>query len=125
MISDALTRITLWLSTPFNLIAAYAIYWPENFPGTLFALPVGGPAIYSGMLAVIIAGFGLAYGWAAMQKPINTTVVGLGMLGKYAVFVVAGLLLLTGDAPAGPFIVTLADAAFATIWLLWLLGKRT
>ncbi|MGB1088594.1 MAG: hypothetical protein ACPG06_09500, partial [Alphaproteobacteria bacterium] len=49
-------------SVPFNIVAAYSIMWPANFPGTLFGLPTGGPLIYQGLLAAIIALFGLAYG---------------------------------------------------------------
>ncbi len=121
MISEKTVRLTLWLSVPFNFVAAYAVAFPAQFPGTFFEIPLGAPPLYAFMLGGFILLFGLAYGWAAQQGPINKTIVVLGIFGKYGVFVVAGLTLLAGMAPVGPFIITIADATFATIWLLWLL----
>ena len=124
MISEKLVRVTLWISVPFNLVAAYGLAYPGSLLGILIGLPSNVPPLYSALLAFLIAGFGLAYGWAARQQPVDKTVVGLGTIGKYGVFIIAGLLMMQGSGPTGAFVVAIGDAIFATIWLLWLLGER-
>jgi undecaprenyl pyrophosphate phosphatase UppP len=85
-------RYTLWVSAPFNLLAAYMVLLPLSALGRLVGMPPSPPLVYSALLATMIALFGLAYAWLATQPEIDRPLVGLAAIAKTMVFVIALLL---------------------------------
>jgi len=117
---DRLTRVTLGLSCPFNLVAAALLAAPDSAIGQLLGLPTPVPALYRGLTALLIAAFGLAYGWLALQPRLVRPFVAFGALGKAAVFALALALWLLGETPLGVPALAVGDLVFAVIWLRWL-----
>ena len=61
MDDDSWVRVTLWISFPFNLGAAYILAFPSSAMGQLAGLPTHVPAIYAALTSFLVALFGAAY----------------------------------------------------------------
>lgn len=117
-------RKTLWLSAPFNFIAAYGLWQPGSVIGQLLQAPTEVPVIYAALLGYIIALFGIFYAYMAQQKTISRPLLLAGASGKAGVFVILGWLWAAGQAPLLMFLVSWGDLAFASIWGAWLWQSR-
>ena len=124
MTQEKLVRATLWLSLPFNLIAAYAVGCPNSAIGELLQLPGNVPAVYAYLLAYLIALFGLFYGFMGQQAEISRPLLFAGVVGKAGVFVILGCLWLSDQAAFPTFLITWGDLGFAAIWGSWLWQTR-
>lgn len=120
MSPDKTIRTALWVSVPFNFIAAYSIAFPASVTGQLMGLPFEAPAFYTVLLAWLVSVFGAAYGWLAMQKDIDRPLVCMAAIGKTGVFVLAALLWLSGQAKGQTVLVVAGDLAFACVFFWWL-----
>ena len=124
MITEQWVRGTLWLSFPFNLIAAYGLFLPASFVGQLIGLPTEVPLAYAALLSYMVLVFGFVYAWLATNAVINKPLLFVGCVGKGGVFLITGVLCLLGAAPGAAVLVASGDLAFATIWGLWLWNTR-
>lgn len=118
---DKIIRNALWLSVPFNFMAAFMMAYPASFAGQLAGLPLEVPAPYPEILGFFILLFGVVYGWLALQRHISRELVGLAAIGKTGVFMIVGLLWISGAADAGLAILVCGDLAFAVVFFWWLL----
>lgn len=116
-------RTTLWLSTIFNLVAALIFVLPQTAVGQLLGLPASPDPIYMLMTAYFVALFGLAYGWLARQEVVSKPLLMMGIVGKWGVFVLAVILLISGDVNILLFLVACIDLTFATLWFWWWRGQ--
>lgn len=122
MYDARLVRFTLWLSFPFNLLAAYMIAFPASAPGQLIGLPAVVPPVYTALLSFMVLGFGLAYAWLAMQASIHRPLLAFGAMGKAGVFVILFALWLAGRSSGRVVLLASGDLAFASVWFWWLSG---
>ena len=120
MSPDRIIRIALWISVPFNFLAAYCVAYPASFFGQLMGLPFEAPAVYSVLLAWMITLFGAVYAWLALQKTINRGLVGAAAIAKAGVFVNMALLWLSGHAAGMTVLFASGDMAFAAVFAWWL-----
>ena len=124
MQDDKLVRITLWMSVPFNFGAALMVVFPAVPLWVFLGLPQA-PLLHVALLSFVIAGFGVVYGWLALQPQIVRPLLACGVFGKGGVFVLIAGLWLAGAARVGVFAVALVDLAFALVWGRWLLASRS
>jgi hypothetical protein len=120
MIDEKLVRTSLWITTPFNFLAAGILAFPALPAGQLLGLSPDVDPVYRALCPFFIALFGVVYGWTAMQEEIPEPMLVLGAVGKTGVFVIASALCLTGNAT--PWVVALAsvDMTLALIWFRYL-----
>lgn len=121
MIDESLIRITLWLSVPFNVVAATALFLPASKLGRMMALPREAAALYTAMLGYFVLLFAGVYAWLASSAVINTELLGLGVIGKAGVFVIVFVLWRRGAGAWQGVLVASGDLAFALLWGAWLL----
>lgn len=125
MNADLIMRRALWLGVPFNLFGATLFAFPGSALGQLAGLPTEPvPAIYRTVVVLFVALFGGMYGWLAMQPQIPRPMVVFSVIGKSAVFLTIVLFALLGLAPARAVLPALGDAAFAALFVGWLLRSR-
>ena len=118
-------RTTLWLSTIFNLVAALIFVMPQTAVGQLLGLPPSPNPIYMAMVVYFVALFGLSYGWLARQEEIVVPLLMMGVVGKLGVFILALILLISGDLSFLLFLVACIDLTFASLWLWWWRGQAS
>jgi hypothetical protein len=116
-------RPALWLGVVFNAMVAGMVAFPETL-GVFAALPPVGSTFYRLMLVYFVVLFSATYGWLAMQPVISRPVVGLAVLGKAGVFVVAAWCLARGEIAPRTFAVASGDLVFASYFCLWLRATR-
>lgn len=121
---EALVRATLWLSVPFNMLAAYALALPASLPGRLMGLPSPVPPLYAALTGLLVALFGLAYAWMATQPRIERALLGFAVAGKGSVFVAVLTLWLFERSAGSTVAVAIGDLLLAALWLRWLLATR-
>ena len=125
MISESVMRLSLLASVPFNLVAAGAL----AFPGSALGAATGNdggvvPPLYAYTLGFIVALFGVAYGWLALQTEIDRLMVGFAAVAKAGVFAIAAGLWLADDGAGRVVVVASGDLVFAVLWLSWLVSRR-
>lgn len=121
MLTTGLVRTTLWITFPFNFLAAGILAFPASTLGQLVGLPADGSPIYRALCAFMVALFGVMYAWMATQKEIPRAFVVLGAVGKTGVFVIASALWLSGNASINLVALASVDQILAAIWFRWLL----
>ncbi|MGI9293061.1 MAG: hypothetical protein ACR2PS_03690 [Pseudomonadales bacterium] len=124
MNSQSLIRITLWLTFPFNLFAAYLFAFPSSSLGQLAGLPQEVEPVYAGMCALLIALFGFTYAWLARQPNIDQPILFLGAAGKSCVFILAAVMWLLGSVSGRLAALATGDLVFALLWFWWLYSQR-
>ena len=120
LVIDILLRMSLWISFPLNLGAAYVLARPSGWLGQQLHLPAAVDPLYAALPAFLVALFGCVYAWLALQpRPAQPllAVVALGKLGVFAITL--GLWLLAGAAP-GLAVVGCVDLILGLLWLGWL-----
>ena len=120
MTPDKVIRIALWMSVPFNFVAAYSAANPASFMGQLMGLPFEAPAIYTVLLAWFVLIFGVAYGWLAMQKQVNRVLVGFAAYAKTGVFALVAMLWVAGQCKGITVLFVTGDLLFAGVFFWWL-----
>ena len=119
---DALMRRTLNVTAIANLGAALMFAFPDSL-GSLAGLPAPAPALYSATLAVLVALFGITYGWRARQPVIDRPLVVFSAAGKTAFVIVAFFCWLAGQVPFLTLLTAGGDLVFAAIFVWWLAGE--
>ena len=118
---EKLTRATLLLSAPFNLVAACGLLFPASSLGQLIGLPSPVPVVYSAILAYMVLIFGGVYAWLALQDSINRPLLAVGVIGKLGVFAICLGLWLMSQADVATVLVSSVDLALGLLWLSYLL----
>ncbi|MEM7358946.1 MAG: hypothetical protein AAF431_07610 [Pseudomonadota bacterium] len=124
MSSQSLIRTTLWLSLPFNLFAAFLLAFPSSVFGQLVGLPSQVEPLYAGLSALLVALFGFAYAWLALQPKIIQPLLFLGAAGKFSVFVLVAALWFSGSISGRVVFLATGDLVFALLWFWWLGSQR-
>jgi hypothetical protein len=122
--TDTAIRWSLWLACPFNLVAAGVFAFPSSAIGRQLGLPEQVSPLYSWLVALFVALFGIAYAWLAQRPSIDRPMLALGSIGKLGAFLVALSLWLEAAVPGLIVLVALGDLAFATLWFGWLYNGR-
>lgn len=117
-------RATLWVSFPFNLVAAYILAFPSSALGQLVGLPATVPALYAALTAFLVTLFGVVYAWLASRPRIDRPLVSVSAIAKTGVFVIALVLWLGGHSSGRVVLLASGDLALACIWFRWLLAAR-
>jgi hypothetical protein len=113
-------RITLCVACPFNLGAALVFAMPSSRLGTWLGLPHNVPALYASLIAFFVGLFGVVYGWLAMQREFDRSILTLAAIGKLGAFLVFLCLWLAKEVSIRIALLSAADLAFAAYWLWWL-----
>lgn len=121
MTPDKVVRTTLWVTVAFNAVAAYGVAYPASLVGQLMGLPTEVPALYSVLLAWMVAAFGGMYAWLALQKVISRPLVGFSGIAKSGVFILTFLLWISGHIGGMAVLITTGDLLFASIFFWWLI----
>ena len=117
-------RLSLWMSLPLNLGAAYVLSTPDSWPGALLGLPADTHIVYRAMSAMLVGLLGIAYGWLALQAQLHRPLLALGATSKAAVFGIA-LGLWSTERTTQPLLwAGLVDLALANLWFIWLRTSR-
>lgn len=120
--TTAAVRVALWLSVPFNLLAAYAFAVPQSKLGILIGLPADVPRLYALVLAFLIAQFGCTYAWLASQTEPHRPLLAFSAIGKSGVFLIVLLLWFDGAANGALVLIGCGDLLLALLWFRWLLS---
>jgi hypothetical protein len=120
----SVVRATLWLSFPFNLVAAWVLVSPSSELGHFVGVPAQVPSLYSLVLGFLICEFGVTYAWLALQKHINRPLLVFCAIGKSGVFVIALLLWLTADVSGRLVLMASGDLMLALVWFSWLFNRQ-
>ena len=115
-------RATLWVSFPFNLVAAYILAFPSSAPGQLVGLPATVPALYAALTSFLVALFGVVYAWLAIRPRINRPLVAVSAIGKTGVFGIACVLWIAGSGAGRVVLLASGDLALAFVWFWWLIA---
>ncbi len=118
--TTAAVRASLWLSVPFNLLAAYAFAAPASELGSRIGLPAEVPRLYALVLAFLIAQFGCTYAWLALQAEPHRPLVAFSAIGKTGVFLIVLLLWIGGMANGTLALIACGDLLLALLWFRWL-----
>ena len=121
---ETITRKTLWISSGFNFVAAYALAFPHHGLGVLFGLPADTPRLYAYLFAYVVAVFGVSYAWLAKQAQISKPLLAVAAAGKIGIFVITAGLTMVGDISIRPTLLASGDLLFGAIWLSWLLQRQ-
>ena len=121
MLLEILVRMSLWISFPLNLGAAYMFAFPSSWPGQMLELPQTVNPIYAGLCALMVALFGFVYAWLALQPNVNQPLLVVGALGKTGVFFLCAGLWLAGAASSLLVGAASIDLMLGLFWLFWLL----
>lgn len=113
-------RATLWVSCPFNLIAAYILAFPSSAMGQVVGLPATVPALYAALTSFLVVLFGVVYAWLATRPRIDRPLLAVSAIGKTGVFVIAFMLWLAGSGSGGVVFLASGDLALALLWFGWL-----
>lgn len=118
---DRIMRGALWTSFVANLVAAAGFAFPDTL-GRLAGFPAGGPRLYTATLAVLVALFGLTYGWLASRPRIDRPLVVFSAIGKTSFVAVAFACWLLGEVTGQGMLMASGDLVFAAIFVWWLAG---
>jgi hypothetical protein len=121
---ESLVRKTLWLSFPFNIVAACMLAFPASWFGQFAGFPAEGHVLYQYLSAWLVAGFGVAYAWVAQARDLSVPFIQFSAIMKIGVFVIAGLLCLLSDVSWRLVLIASADFMFGLIWLCWIFTMK-
>ena len=123
MTFEGVVRISLWVTAPANLAAATAFAFPSSLPGSMLQFPPTHPfyALFSGAMVAL---FGVAYAWLALQPVINRPLLLVGACGKLLAVLISGSLFLGGDLSGVTALVISGDLVFVALWATFLVGNR-
>ena len=120
---EQITRISLWLTAPFNLIAAYAFAFPETGLGQLLGFPHTSHPLFTLFSGCMVGLFGVMYAWLALQREILKPVLAFGATGKTIAVAIAAHLYLGGLLSSTLMLLVCGDLMFAALWFFYL-AKR-
>jgi hypothetical protein len=122
---NTVVRATLWLSFPFNFVAAWILVRPASELGQLIGAPAQVPSLYSLIVGFLVCEFGVTYAWLALQKHIHRPLLAFCAIGKSGVFAIVLLLWLTADVSGRLVLMASGDLALALVWFFWLFNSQS
>ena len=121
---EVLLRMSLWVSFPLHLGAAYVLARPGAWLGQKLGLPAAADPLYAALAAYLVGLFGCVYAWLALQPRPTQPLLAVAALGKLGLFAVVLGLWLLADASPRLVAVSAVDLWFAALWLWWLGNAR-
>lgn len=118
MTPDRTIRIALWASVVVNALGL-VVFVPAAIGMPAPMLPLPAPRFYAAQVSLMIATFGGAYLWLALQPRIYRPIVVMGGLGKLAFFALGVIYWLVGDLPQAAAIQATPDLVLAIVFLRW------
>ena len=113
-------RWSLFLTSPFNLLAGYAIAVPSSPIGIGLGLPPHATDFYTMLSGALVGLFGLAYFWSGLQAQPPRAVIAIGACGKLSAVLISTTLYLTGSFSGMALIIISGDLLFVGLWFYWL-----
>ncbi len=120
VLAEILLRMSLWISFPINLGAAYVLARPSSWLGRQLDLPPAIDPLYAALSAYLVALFGCIYAWLALQDRPKQPLLAAGAIGKGGFFAVTLGLWLFADASPVLLAAGVGDLLLAVLWLWWL-----
>lgn len=120
VLADILLRMSLWISFPINLGAAYVLARPGSWLGQQLGLPSAVDPLYAALSAYLVALFGCIYAWLALQDRPTQPLLAAGAIGKGGFFAATLGLWLFADASPGLLAAGVGDLLLAALWFWWL-----
>ena len=124
MKSEAWIRGSLWLTVPFNFLAAYAFSFPLSGISRFLELPQQTPNFYTFFTGCVVCLFGFMYIWNSIQPSINKPLLAVGAFGKLMAVSLSAILFAQGEFSGFALFLISGDLLFALFWLFWLLSYR-
>ena len=124
ILSSPAIRNSVWLTVPFNFVAAGALGLPDSVLGRLVALPPTN-SLYATFVGFLVALFGAAYIWIALQKTIPKPQLCFGAIGKIGVFLIVTVFFIRGQASWRLWAASSGDLVLGSYWLAWIVRERT
>lgn len=116
---------SLWITLPFNFIAAYALSFPTSSISRFVELPAQPYNFYTVFSGAMVALFGLTYTWMALQPAINRPLLAFGACAKLLAVTTAAILFTLGEFSGLALLIVSGDLVFAVLWGAWLFQTRT
>lgn len=117
-------RIIFALAAAFNFLVGLPLLLAPVAFYTALQQPAPTDLLSVQTAALLISVFGVGYAMVARDPPANRPIVWLGLLGKAPLPVMVWLQMQAGKATMSAFQLTLGDAVFATLFLVFLLTTR-
>jgi hypothetical protein len=120
MLSEKSVRVSLGVTCAFNLAAAVLLVMTDNPLSRIAGITASDSTIHTALAALMVAAFGLAYGWMARAQTIDRPMIAFGALVKLGAFSLFAALATVGMVPASFALFAFPDLVFAMLWLMWL-----
>ncbi len=124
MTLEQIVRISLWVTAPFNLLAAYAFAFPESALGQLLGFPYPSHPLFALFSGSMVGLFGVMYVWLVLQPTLIKPVLFFGATGKTIAVAIALYLYLGGLLSSTLMVLISGDLAFAALWFFYLTSRR-
>ena len=122
---DQWVRASLWITAPFNFVAAFAFAMPSSPIGNLLDLPRHEPDYFTFFSGAMVGIFGMAYFWSARQATLPRPIIAVGAGGKFTAVLLAATLFVLEQFSAIALLVISGDLLFVGLWTYWLIHTRT
>ena len=124
MIHETWVRATLWLTAPFNFVAAHIFSFPSSGLGQFVEVPPQEPGFYTLFSGLMVGLFGVAYLWNALQPRIVKPLLAFGAFGKLIAFTLSAVLFGQGTFSGFALVLMAGDLILAVFWIVWLWTDR-
>lgn len=120
LVIDILLRMSLWISLPLHLGAAYVLARPGLWLGQQLGLPAAVHPLYAALPAFLLALLGCACAWLALQRRPTQPLLAVAALAQLGVFIIILGLWLFAHASSGLAAAGCVELLLALLWLGWL-----
>ena len=117
-------KIVFALAAAFNFLVGLPLLLAPAAFYTALKQPVPADLLSVQTAALLISVFGVGYAMVARDPVANRPIVWLGLLGKAPLPVMVWLQVQAGKATMSAFTLTLGDAVFAALFVIFLLTTR-
>jgi len=121
---DSWVRLSLWVTAPLNLVAAFAFAFPGSGLGQFVGLPADAQLFFTVFSGAMVGLFGCVYLWLALQPEIVRPVLCIGACGKSLAVVTAVSLYAAGHLTGTAALRLCGDLVFVVLWFAYLMQHR-
>lgn len=117
-------RVFFWAAALFNFAAGLPLLLAPDVMLSSLNMPVPADLLYHRMTGLLVANFGLLYGFVATDPTRYRHTVWLGVLGKSGVILLIAQAWLQGAMPFSAFSVSLGDLVFTLGFVVFLMTYK-